>query len=89
MTVIQLADWRPFPSTASVDARSDAERNVADVLVCRSCGGENPEQFEISRLVEDDGELTETQLIAIVVLCEGCASLAAAGSWSALWGRQG
>ncbi len=51
---------------------------------CQNCYAFPPENFEISRLIEVDGELHETRLVALLHYCEGCLALLVARNWSAL-----
>ena len=55
---------------------------------CQTCGGSLCEEIEISRLVQENGELLETPVLAMMRLCDSCQALLAAGDWNVLATRR-
>lgn len=55
---------------------------------CPNCQSPDQHSFEISRLIEQDGELHETPLVTILHLCEFCLTLMTGSNWSALEARR-
>jgi hypothetical protein len=54
---------------------------------CQNCGLPSPDELEISRLVQDAGELQETPVVALLQLCRDCLELITSGRWEKLSDR--
>jgi hypothetical protein len=55
---------------------------------CQNCRHPQRDSFEVSRLIEKDGEIQETPLVAILHICDECLTLIAAGNWKELLSRR-
>lgn len=51
---------------------------------CENCGAVGASDLELSRLVESDGELIDTELLCIDSYCDGCAASLTSKNWGAL-----
>lgn len=67
---------------------SETEEKSVAGPTCQNCQGGHREEFEISRLIRADGELTETPVLALVSYCADCMVLLAAGDWEGLQARR-
>lgn len=72
----------------------DATRRIAqdekkaDSKACQNCETASVSGFELSRLVWRDGELHETQVVAVFVLCVECLHSLAGLDWEDLLRRR-
>ncbi len=54
------------------------------LLGCRVCGDPQPSTYEVSRLEEEGGEVSDSSVLQLLHFCDRCADSFVSGEWEAL-----